>query len=192
MNFTLKIISLSLILMISGCDIFEVRNPESPSSTKSSYRVPIEPTDVVQNLIGSFEDKNANDYKKNFAFGPPLVNRKFYFTPSGNVLSSFPEEWSIDQEFQYFNNLITRAPQDIPINLTFSNEFYDLRADSAIYSADYSISVPVLNSEPKIYSGSLKFTMITDINSAWVIYFWEDIAKPGSTSWSELKIEYLL
>jgi len=192
MNFTAKIISVSLIFIISGCDIFEVRNPENPSDPKSSYGVPVEPTDVIKNLISSFDDKNANDYKKNFASGPPLVNRKIYFTPSGNVLSSFPEEWSIDQEFQYFNNLITRTPQDIPISLTFSNELFDLRADSAIYSADYSISVPVLNSEPKIYKGSLKFTMITDINSAWIIYYWEDIAKPGSTSWSELKIEYYL
>lgn len=192
MSFSFKIISLSLILIISGCDIFEVRNPESPSDTKSGYRVPVEPTDVIQNLISSFKDKNANDYKKNFASGPPLVDRVINFIPSGNVLSSFPEEWSIDQEFQYFNNLITRIPQEVPINLSFSNELYDLRADSAIYSADYSISVPVLNSEPKIYNGSLKFTMITDINSAWIICFWEDIAKSGSTSWSELKIEYYL
>jgi hypothetical protein len=52
--------------------------------------------------------------------------------------------------------------------------------------------VPVLNSEPKIYTGSLKFTLVTDTNSAWVIYFWEDIAKQGATSWSELKSEFYL
>jgi hypothetical protein len=181
-----------MIIISGGCDIFEARDPENPSDTKSSYRTPIEPKDVIQNLMNSFKDKNANDYKKNFAAGLPLVNREFFFAPSGNVLSIFPSEWLVDYEFQYFNNLVISVPQDIPITLTFSNEFYDLRADSSIYSADYFISVPVINSGPKIYEGSLKFTMITDINAAWVIYFWEDLAKTGSTSWSELKIEFYL
>jgi hypothetical protein len=192
MKYSVNIMVCVLILYLSGCDFFDTRNPESPTNTKSDYRVPVEPSDVIQNIISAFKDRNANDYKKNFASGPPLINREFFFVPSGNVLTSFPENWTVNQEFQYFNNLITRTSQDIPINLTFSNELYDLRVDSAIYSADYSISVPVTNSEPKIYSGSLKFTMMTDINSAWTIYFWEDIARSGAKSWSELKIEYYL
>jgi hypothetical protein len=190
MKTLLKIIP--IILILGSCDIFEVRNPENPSDTKSGYRVPVEPKDVIQNLISAFKDRNADDYTKNFASGPPLVNRSFFFIPSANVISGFPEDWAVEQEFQYFNNLITRTPQDIPVTLTFSYESYDIRADSAIYSADYSISVPVLNSEPKIYNGSLKFTLVTDTNSAWVIYFWEDIAKQGATSWSELKSEFYL
>jgi len=192
MNTIWKIIPIVLLLILGSCDIFEVRNPENPSETKSGYRVPVEPKDVIQNLISAFKDRNANDYKKNFAAGPPLVNRNFFYVPSADVISSFPENWTVEQEFQYFNNMITRTPQDVPITLTFSYESYDIRADSAIYSADYSISVPVFNSEPKIYNGSLKFTLVTDTNSAWVIYFWEDIAKPGATSWSELKSEFYL
>jgi hypothetical protein len=185
-----KILIVLLIFIFFGCDIFEVRNPESPTDTKSGYRIPVEPKDVIQNIINSFRDRNANDYVKNFAGGPPLVEQDFFFSPSGNVLSSFPTDWTVEQEFQYFNNLVTRTAQDISITVTFLNEFYDVRADSAIYSADYSISVPVLNSEPGVYEGSVKFTIITDINAAWVIYFWEDIAKVGVKSWSELKIEF--
>ncbi|MGB5288080.1 MAG: hypothetical protein WBQ32_08565 [Ignavibacteriaceae bacterium] len=192
MNTYLKILPFILIIILVGCDIFEVRNPENPTDTKSGYRVPVEPKDVIQNIINSFRDRNANDYEKNFAGGPPLVSREFLFVPSGNVLSSFPADWALEQEFQYFNNLVSRTPQDIPITLTFSNEFYDVRGDSTIYSTEYSISVPLLNSEPELYGGSLKFTMVTDINSAWVIYFWEDIAKAGAKSWSELKIEFYL
>ena len=192
MNTLLKILHLVLFLIIVRCDIFEVRNPENPTDTKSGYRVPVEPKDVIQNIINSFRDRNANDYKKNFAGGPPLVNQEFFFVPSGNVLSSFPTDWTVEQEFQYFNNLVSRTPQGVVVNLTFTNEFYDVRADSSIYSAEYSISVPVLNSEPSVYEGSIKFTMITDINAAWVIYFWEDIAKVGAKSWSELKIEFYL
>jgi hypothetical protein len=185
-----KILLLSFLLSLAACDLFQVRDPEDPSETKSSYRVPVEPKDVIQNLINAFNDKNANDYKKNFSTGLPLVNRDFFFIPSGNVLSSFPTDWYVDEEFQYFNNLITRSPQDIPITLSFTDEQYDIRADSTIYSAKYFLNVPALNSAPKVYEGSLKFTMTTDFNDAWVIYFWEDIAKQDYKSWSELKIEF--
>jgi len=187
-----KILVITILSSLVGCDIFQVRDPEEPSETKSSYRVPIEPKDVIQNLINAFNDKNPNDYKKNFSTGLPLVNRDFFFAPSGNVLSSFPTDWYVDEEFQYFNNLITRSPQDIPITLSFTDEVYDISADSSIYSAKYFLSVPVLNSEPKVFEGSLKFTMTTDINAAWIIYFWEDIAVQGFKSWSELKLESYL
>ena len=186
-----KICTILLIFIFFGCDIFEVRNPESPSDPKSGYSVPVEPRDVIQNIITAFNERNANDYRKNFAEGPPIMNRVFLFNPSGNVVSSFPPNWTIDEEFQYFNNLVTRTPQDIPINLSFVGDQIDIQADSAIYSAEYSISVPIQNSEPQIYGGSLKFTMINE-NTTWVIYFWEDIAKVGAKSWSELKIEFYL
>ncbi len=121
---------------------------QNPNETKSSYRVPVEPTDVIDNFKNSFKDKNSNDYKKNFSSGSPLVDRNFYFIPSSNVLNIIPTDWTVAQEFQYFNNLVIQTPQDIPISLTLTEEQYDLQADSAIYSAKYFISVPVQNSVP--------------------------------------------
>jgi len=190
----MKIISIIILslLILEGCDIFDTRNPESPSNRRSNYKTPVEPKDVIDNLMNSFSDKNANDYKKNFSTGSPLVSRDFYFIPSGNVTSSFPDYWNVETEFQYFNNLISRTSQDLPVVLSFSYESYDIRADSAIYSAEYFLSVPDPNSGSKIYDGNLKFMMKTDINNTWVIYYWEDIAKSGSMSWSELKIEFYL
>jgi hypothetical protein len=181
-----------LISILESCDIFDTRNPEPPGNPRSNYTTPVVPKDVIDNLKNSFSDKNANNYKKNFSTGAPLVSSNFNFIPSGNVLSIFPNEWDVDTEFQYFNNLITRTSQDLPIVLSFSNESYDIRADSAIYSAEYFLSVPDPNSSSKIYDGNLKFIMKTDINNTWVIYYWEDIAKSGSMSWSELKIEFYL
>ena len=141
-------------------------------------------------LENAFTDKNANDYKKNFSSGQPLVDRDFYFLPSSNVAPYFPPDWNIGSEFQYFNNLVITVPENNPINVSFTNEEYDVQGDSAIYSSTYSISVPVLNSVPIIYGGSTKFIMITDQNSVWVIYYWEDIAQQGFKSWSELKYEF--
>jgi hypothetical protein len=190
MKTSLNILLVISIIIFVRCDIFEVRDSENPTDTKSGYRVPVVPQDVIQNIINSFRDRNANDYKKNFAEGPPLVSRDFFFLPSGNVQSSFPSEWSIDEEFQYFNNIVTRSPQDVPITLLILNDQYDIQADSVISSADYSISIPVFNAEPRLYKGNLKFTMIRDDKNTWVIYFWEDIAIPDATSWSKLKIDF--
>ena len=187
----LKILSIILIIILQSCDLFESREPENPDQTKSSYRVPVEPSDVIENLINSFKDKNANDYKKNFSTGAPLVNKIFYFVPSSNVLNIFPPDWTVAQEFQYFNNLVIDAPEALPIQLSFSDENYEVQADSSIYSAKYFITVPVQNAVPKIYEGNVRFLMTTDINSAWIIYYWEDIAQQGST-WSELKLEFYL
>jgi hypothetical protein len=190
MKIQIKILFALLILGCFGCDIFDVRDPENPTDTRSGYIVPVQPNDVIQNLITAFRERNANDYRKNFAEGPPIVERVFFFVPSGNVVASFPSEWFIDEEFQYFNNLISRTPPDNPINLSLINEQYDIQADSALYSAEYSLSVPILNADPQIYEGSLKFTMIRDNTNIWVIYFWEDIATSGKQSWSELKVEF--
>ena len=185
-----KILPIIILITAVSCDLFQVRDPQDPNETKSSYRVPVEPKDVIRNLINSFGDRNSNDYKMNFSTGLPLVDRDFYFVPSGNVLSNFPTNWTVNEEFQYFNNIMTRTPQNVPITLLFSDEEYDIRADSSIYSAKYFLSVPVLNSEPMIFNGSLKFSMTRDRNATWIIYFWEDIAEQDSKSWSELKIEF--
>lgn len=190
MKTTFSIWCFCLLIILQACDIFESRDPENPNETKSSYRVPVEPTDVIDNLKNSFKDKNSNDYKKNFSSGSPLVDRNFYFVPSSNDLNIIPAEWTVAQEFQYFNNLVIQTPQDIPISLTLTEEQYDLQADSAIYAAKYFISVPVLNSVPVIYEGNLRFIMTTDINAAWIIYYWEDIANQDIKSWSNLKSEY--
>ena len=190
MKTSLSICFLSFFIIFQSCDIFESREPENPNETKSSYRVPVEPTDVIENLKNSFKDKNSNDYKKNFSTGSPLVDRNFYFVPSSNDLNIIPADWTVAQEFQYFNNLVIQVPQNIPLTLTLTDEQYDLQADSAIYAAKYLISVPVQNSVPINYEGNLRFIMTTDINAAWVIYYWEDIANQDIKSWSNLKSEY--
>ena len=74
MKSLIKIFLIFILLIFQACDLFESREPESPTETKSSYRVPVEPTDVIENLKNSFKDKNSNDYKKNFSSGSPLVD----------------------------------------------------------------------------------------------------------------------
>ncbi len=192
MKIPVKIFFLSALL-ISSCDIFETRDPEQPDRSRSNYETPSEPQIVIQNLQNAFSDRNSDNYKKNFALGPPYVDRFFSFLPTSNALSSNPSLWSswnVESEFQYFRNLVTRVPDGLPIILSLSSENYSPLGDSTIYTAEYSINVPNLTGAPNIYEGSLKFSLITDNQSAWVIYYWEDIS--NDSSWSDLKVEYNL
>jgi len=192
MKILVKIFFLSALL-IYGCDIFETRGPEQPDRSRSNYETPSEPQIVIQNLKNSFSDKNADNYKRNFASGPPLVNRTFFFLPTSEALSSNSNlwaNWTVNDEFLYFKNLTTRTPEELPITLSLFSENYSPLGDSTIYTAEYSINVPNLSGAPNIYEGSLKFSLITDNQSAWVIYYWEDIS--NDSSWSDLKVEYNL
>jgi hypothetical protein len=188
MRILLNILLLS-VLLAWGCDIFETRDPEQPDRSRSNYETPSEPQIVIQNLKNSFTDKNADNYRKNFASGP-LVDRDFFFLPTSEALSSNSNlwaGWTVENEFLYFKNLITRTPEELPITLTLSSENYSPFGDSTIYTAEYSINVPNLSGAPDIYKGNLKFSMITDNLAAWVIYYWEDIS--NDISWSDLKID---
>jgi hypothetical protein len=188
-SFTILFLSLFFVF---GCDIFESRDPEQPNQSRSNYDTPSEPQIVIQNLKNAFSDKNADNYRKNFASGPPLVDRNFFFLPTNQALSRNPNlwaGWTTEDEFQYFNNLIIRTPEELPITLSLFSENYSPLGDSTIYTAEYSINVPNLSGAPDIYEGSLKFSMITDNQAAWIIYYWEDITKENNRSWSDLKIE---
>lgn len=174
--------------LINGCEIFETRDAELPDQIRSNYTTPSERTILIQNLIHSFSDRNTNNYTKTFS-DPNLTGKLFFFYPSSTALRfQIWENWNISDEIQYFNNLINDVPQSLPINLSFANENYgSVIGDSATYTAEYSIVVPQLNNESLIYAGNLKFSMFRDAGGVWSVYFWEDNAVQGSTSWSELK-----
>jgi hypothetical protein len=184
-----KLLPILFLFVLVSCDIFETRNAETPEDTRSNYTSPFRHEDLISNLINSFSDKNAENYKKSFAIAPELTTFTFSFTPSGQALSQYQiwEGWSVEDEFRYFTNLVNSTPAQFPITLSLSNELFSPSNDVFIYTADYFISVPQLNADPKTYSGSLKFYLTTNINNFWVIFKWEDIAESGSLSWSDLK-----
>jgi len=44
-----------------------------------------------------------------------------------------------------------------------------------------------VETEPKDYQGDLRFNMVRDSRSIWVIYYWQDTKSTALPSWSELK-----
>ncbi len=185
-----NLIFIILLFSVISCDIFETRDAESPDQSRSNYLPATSPEILIQNLINSFADKDVVNYQNTFVTG--LSNRIFTFIPSSTALSRFQNlwpTWNIDAEVQYFNNMKTSVPDDLPISLSglsLSPESFSIFGDSLKYNSEYFISVPQRNSESLIFQGSLELSMI-NVSTVWRVYFWKDNAVEDNPSWSDLK-----
>ncbi len=183
------IIYIMCALTFAGCDLVQTRNAEAPNQPRSNYEQAVTPQLLISNLVNSLKDKDVQNYI-NCLVDSSFSNKKFLFSPSSGALSQYPflmTDWNIKNEEQYFQNLITKVSQQSLITLSLSNEQYSPQGDSLIYTATYSINVPNEESEPKDYQGDLRFNMVRDSRSVWVIYFWQDTKSTALPSWSELK-----
>ena len=186
----LYIFTAFIAFSISSCDLFETRDAETPNQARSTYEQPVEPETVLNNLVNSLSDLNVSNYSACFV-DSSYSGKTFTFIPSAGASLQYPElisGWSINSEEQYFNNLVTRIPEDAQITLTLSNDNYNLLGDSAIYTATYTLNVPQNESSiPTNYTGEMRLSLIRDSRSLWSIYYWQDIKKDDNSSWSELK-----
>ena len=177
-----------------SCDLFQTRPPEGPDQSRSNYISPSEPKILIENIINSFSDKNADNYRKSFESNPTSIAFTFIPTSSAQVTyQSIWLDWNIDSEFQYFKSAQTTVPSELPMTLSLSTEqgsFSVLGADSVKYNSKYSISIPQYNSNALNYQGNVEFTLIRDSRQIWVINYWKDYAIQDNLSWSDLKGSY--
>ena len=185
-----NLVIILLLFLAVRCDIFETRDAESPDQARSNYQPATSPEILIQNLIDSFADKDVVNYQNTFV--TDLSNRIFTFVPSSTALSRFQNlwpTWNIDAEVQYFNNMKTSVPDELPVllsGLSLSPESFSIFGDSLKYNSEYFISVPQINSEPLIFQGNLELSMI-NVSTVWLVYFWKDNAIEDNPSWSDLK-----
>ena len=185
-----NLVIILLLFSAVSCDIFETRDAEPPDQSRSNYQPATSPEILIQNLIDSFADKDVVNYQNTFVTG--LSVEVFTFIPSSTALSRFQNlwpTWNIDAEVQYFNNMKTSVPDELPVllsGLSLSPESFSIFGDSLKYNSEYFISVPQRNSETLIFQGNLELSMI-NVSTVWLVYFWKDNAIEDNPSWSDLK-----
>lgn len=184
------LIVISFLLFLSGCDMFTTRKAALPSQPRADFQQAITPEIVIQNLINSFKDKNVQNYLACFS-DSAFTAKKFVFFPSTGTISKFPSfsyGWNKKNEEQYFNNMISRVTENLPIVLKLSNVSTSPMGDSLIYTASYFLNVPNNDAGiPDNYQGDLQFKMTIDSRSVWSIYYWQDSKNSSLPTWSELK-----
>lgn len=181
---------LILLLLVSSCDIFTTRNPEEPNKPSSNYLAATSPEILFQNFKSSLEEKIVENYISCFV-DTSFLKKKFNFIPAVGSVAQYPifNNWSINEEKQYFNNLKAILSQGKNIELIYENTLVNLLGnDSAVYYIDYNLSI---NSNNKliggVYKGTAQFKIFVDSRKQWVIVEWQDIKKENYLCWSDLK-----
>ncbi len=182
------------LIYSSGCDLLETRQAERPESERSEYVLATTPQQLFQNLQAAFRERIVKNYEICFV-DTSFLKRKYKFIPSAGSVAKYNvlADWDIQAEIQYFTNLISKARKGELIILTLENEVSSPQGDSAQYTFDYTITIPVDDPDiPKEYRGSSQFKINLDANNQWVITEWQDIQKENYPSWSELKGRFYL
>jgi hypothetical protein len=181
--------SIFLILM-SGCGLFEPRDPESPTQSSLDYTPPTDPAIVITNLQSAVNQKNVANYINCLA-DPLRSRRMFSFVPSAEASAQYASaliDWGVAQEQAYFQNLIAKSSPTAYANLFLTRKDSTVTADSVVYSYDYTFTFE--HNEPgfpRIARGNLQFALAPDASNFWSIYRWMDFKTGSDITWSMFK-----
>ena len=182
------------IFFISGCGIFETRQPQPPQQGRTDFLPPTSPNIVIQNLVNSIADRNVDNYiscLSDTSFG----GRSFLFVPPADVYNQYRSiflNWDKNSERAYFNNLTSQSSNSSSSALILSSANPTYRgSDSAIYNTNYTLLWPnKVPGYPQQAQGNLQFSLGIDRNQNWSIYRWVDSRVGDSLTWSEMKARF--
>jgi hypothetical protein len=190
MKYVIHVIPLLLLIIAGGCDLFETRDPEPPSSGSSTFIPPTSPDLVLENLGNSIAEKSAENYLRCMV-DTLSSGRRFTFIPTAGAAGRYATtfmDWSLQSERAWFSALKAFADADAASNLALNGSFSVITADSAIYEGGYDLTFRHgVSNVAETVRGTLQFVLHTDRNSIWSITRWSDIPINDETSWSEWK-----
>jgi len=179
-----------LAVIAAGCGLFDTRTPQEPVTVRSTYEPPTSPIIVISNLTYSIEEKNSTNYIS------CLSPDEFMYVPDSKSLSLYGQifqNWDINSEKFYFENLISQTNTNASSNLFLSNpSLNQITPDSAIYSAEYIVVFQHNKTNvPKSAEGNLRLTLKADLSNFFYIEKWEDYRQNDTDfTWSELKANF--
>ena len=181
------LILLFVMFAVNSCSIFETREPEVPSNSANTFAPATTPDILFENLKAAFKEGVVENYLACLVDNATL-NKEFVFQASSTALNKYSAltNWSLNLERLYFTNIVSLAENKQMI-LLLENGSGIVQGDSALFSFDYTISVPF---ETNQFEGSAEFTIFLDNRNQWFITRWRDIEKSNKQSWSELKGKY--
>ncbi len=187
------IITLSITIFISSCDLFSTRTPEPPDNKRVNFQPPTSAQIVIDNLVLAITNKNSENFAQCLSDSISGIY-KFVFVPSSEALINYQNlfnDWDKSDEIKVINSIIANLGEESP-KITFANTgFEQLTPDSAIFVSPYILIIPHnLENIPEEFSGSLQFTIAPDNSQLWSIIRWIDYSNSDDSlrsSWSVLK-----
>ncbi len=186
-----KVSFIVLLIIFSGCDIFETRDPENPNTPRTNWIPPTTPKLLLSNLKNAMDDKSTENYLNCFV-DSTLTGKSFSFIPTSEGFTLFPllfSNWTLANEKSYFENIKSKLKENSSFYLSYFNENEGtITGDSLTYSSDYTIFLDHgVVDVPKDYQGHLQFTLIRNSRGEWAVSFWKDSRLNEFPTWSELK-----
>ncbi len=184
------ILIIALVVAAKGCGVFETRTPQTPVTVRSTYVPPTSPDLVLTNLEYAIQEKNSDNYVK--CLSPTF----FQYVPDSKsqlIYGTIFQNWNVNSEKNYYNNLISQTNSDASSTLFFDNPVTtNITPDSVIYQADYILVYQHNRANvPKSAIGNLTLTMKANESNLFYIEKWEDFRKHDTDfTWSELKANF--
>lgn len=178
-----------LFPLFLSCGLFDLRDPEEPSFSRSSFVEPFSAADVPDNLSFAFADGNLENFRKCLVNITSSENYVFY--PSPELQNEIPVLDSDDEQNAFTNLKSDLLPKE-RITVQWSGVNLTNQIDSAEWKADYKLLIPRTSTDyPSFIEGKIILTIKKAPNGLWFISRWRDYSLNGEYCWSDLKWRFL-
>lgn len=173
------------MLAVSGCGLFETRDPIVSEGDDSIWQTPTTPEIIIDNLEAALEAGNFSDYLRafttDFVFRPDEADvAQLAISRPGEMVY---EGWDRDVETQVAETIFG-AVDDVDVSFVFLDEVFI--AAGRILEYDYVLSLTTAGSVTE-KRGEVWF-QVRNESGEWLIFDWEDIANaPQADSWGLFK-----
>lgn len=199
MKYLIQCLMSIAVCTITGCTIFSTRDPEDPTSARSSFIPPTSAQLVIGNLKNAILEKNTENYIQCLSDTTKGATTPFVFEPSLSVSALYPSlflQWNVGKERQAFQSLMNTSASDATPALLFINDRYDVTTpDSTVFQAEYVLTVPHrVQTIPTQVRGYIRLTVAPQTSGLWSIVRWADSSPTQSdtvnSTWSLFKAQF--
>ncbi len=192
MNKKFRIFFFLISLTFFFCDNpFTTREAEEPEQTETSWTQPLSAETVLFNFKNSLLEKNVENYVRCMKIDE-TSSSGFIFRPEAGTALNYPEvfnEWNIESERRYINQLFSIVPEDSVIQLELVDINEDIfLSDSAWVVRNYTFAARhTIPGYPTMTKGRIELGLSKTDRGLWHISFWEDRRTEDTPVWSVFK-----
>jgi len=176
-----------VLMLLSGCSLFETREPEDPLEDTGSFVQPDTPEQVIENVQNAVSELNTLNYRRS-------LSDDFEYRPSASAAARETVflSWTRAQEEQYFSAMVAAANLNTGHVLAINDESLTLLAeDEFVLDATYVLTVNHRRTEvPTQVQGRLQWVLRQGGDGLWALTEWTDQELGTEPSWSDLKAEF--
>ncbi len=186
MNLRFLYIVLLATLTISGCGLFDTRDPDNPAGSQASDGLALNAAEALDQLETAIALHDPSLYMA-------AISEDFSFAAT---LSAFPDDplffetWSWAREDVFIRSLLAQSliPPDSTAELIFTAIEEVSFADSAVYRESYQLVIgPVDSDLPTVYEGLADLTLKREEDGGWRVVRWIDDAGGEYPAISQLR-----